>query len=383
MERTIRRVLSMHFASYAQEHRMPRYVHRAAQQLQRCRTAAMGGHVEACPQGHFERKIFHSCRHRLCPQCNALPREQWLMRMRERLIDCPHHHLIFTLPHDLHELWRWNRTWFTQALFATVAATLRELLEDERYLGAQAGFISALHTWGRSLSFHPHIHCLITDGGVDQRGQWRTPRKSCFLPARVVMALFRGKFLGALRNALANNTVILPPDLSQQRGNNLLNRLGRVKWNVHLRERYEHGQGVVTYLARYLKGGVLNNRQLVELNEQQIRFRYYPHRTASEKSAPLTLKLKPEAFISRYLQHTALPGVPMVRHYGVYANANTQRLARARAHHCQSPAPEAARPLRCAQYLQRIATSHTSFLHCPTCHAELSVRPLSPLPRPP
>ena len=110
------------------------------------------------------------------------------------------------------------------------------------------GFILALHTWGRSLQLHPHIHCLITDGGM-QNGAWHRPRGSCFLPARVVMALFRGKLLAALRSALADGTLRLPPDLSAEGCRSLLNQLGRVKWNVHLQQRYEHGQGVLTYLA--------------------------------------------------------------------------------------------------------------------------------------
>jgi hypothetical protein len=121
--------------------------------------------------------------------------------MRERLIDCAHHHLIFTIPHELHDLWRYNRAGLMQALFASVADTLKTLCCDTRYLDSMPGFILALHTWGRSLQLHPHIHCLISDGGM-KNGEWRRPKGSCFLPARVVMALFRGKLLAALRAAL-------------------------------------------------------------------------------------------------------------------------------------------------------------------------------------
>lgn len=374
MERTIRGALSMHFASYAQTHRMPRYVYRAAGQLERCRTAQMGGHIQACPHGHFERRVFHSCRHRLCPQCNALPREQWLMKMRDRLIACAHHHLIFTIPHDLLEVWRWNRAWFTQQLFAAVAGTLHELTQDDRHLGARCGFTLALHTWGRSLNFHPHIHCLITDGGVDEEGRWQGPRRSCFLPARVVMAVFRGKLLAALRTAVTQEQLALPPELSSPRTLNLINRLGRVKWNVHLRERYAHGQGVMTYLARYLKGGALSNHQLVAVDAQQIAFRYVPHASAGRRVGSTTMQLNPAQFIARYLQHTPLPGVPVVRHYGLYATTHSTALAVARQAHQQAPLTKPRLQLRCAQFLNRLSPQHASAMHCPHCQAELIIR---------
>lgn len=360
----------MHFAAYAQGHRMPGYVHRAARQLQQCRTAAMGGHIQACPHGHVERKIFHSCRHRLCPQCNAVPREQWLLRMRERLIRCAHHHLIFTIPHELHPLWRWNRAWCTQGLFDCVADTLRSLTADARYLGAQSGFICTLHTWGRSLSFHPHIHCLISDGGLDSRGEWARPRKSCFLPMRVVMALFRGKLLAKLREAIERGELRVPPDTTMQRCLNLLNRLGRLKWNVHLRERYAHGEGVMIYLARYLKGGALRNTQLTQLDERCVGFRYQPHGHPEAS----TLMLKPEVFMARYLQHTPLPHVPLVRHYGLYATCNSQRLDLARHLHQQLALTRQSATLRCAEYFERCIAQNATPMRCPECQCLLIVR---------
>lgn len=374
MERTMRRVMSMHFASYARAHRMPGYVHRAARQLQQCRTAAMGGHVQACPEGHFQRKIFHSCRHRLCPQCNALPREQWLLRMRERLIRCAHHHLIFTIPHDLHGLWRWNRAWCTQALFASVAETLHTLTADARYLGAQSGFICTLHTWGRSLNFHPHIHCLISDGGLSAQGEWVRPRKSCFLPTRVVMTLFRGKLLAALREALEQGELRVPPDTTVPCSLNLLNRLGRVKWNVHLRERYAHGEGVMIYLARYLKGGALRNSQLTQLDEQHIGFRYQPHGKKGAHAQASTLIMKPDAFMARYLQHAPLPRVPVVRHYGLYATANSHRLDRARQLHQQPVMAHEPVRVKCIEYFERCLPQHANSLRCPECQCLLIVR---------
>lgn len=377
MDRTIGKLLRTSYRHLSESHRMPLHLHRAAWQLGACRTSAMGGHIQGCIEGHAARVVFHSCKHRLCPQCNQLPTERWLMKMRGRLIDCAHHHLIFTIPHQLHDLWRYNRQWFMQTLFASVADTLKTLCRDPRYLDSMPGFILALHTWGRALQFHPHIHCLITDGGVKNIA-WHSSRGSCFLPARVVMFLFRGKLLAALRAALADDTLRLPPDLSIERCRSLFNKLGRVKWNVNVRERYEHGQGVITYLARYVRGGPLQNSQLAQHSDQHIAFRYRSHREA-EKGVQ-TLRLERSAFLMRYLQHAPLPGKPMVRHYGLYSTRHDKALQIARAAHAQLPV-QAPKPLTWQVHYQRRAKGPTPITNCPHC-GRLLVR-LAAVPKQP
>lgn len=365
MERTIGKLLRTHYPQLIESQRMPLQMHRAAWQLGACRTAAMGGHIQGCPAGHVARVVFHSCKHRLCPQCNALPMARWLLTMRERLIACRHHHLIFTIPHQLHDLWRYNRAWLMQTLFTSVAQTVKALCADARYLDSMPGFVLALHTWGRSLQLHPHIHCLITDGGL-QQGEWRSPRGSCFLPARVLMALFRGKLLAALHAALTDGALCLPPDLSDERCRSMLNQLGRVKWNVHVRERYEHGHGVLTYLARYVRGGPLKNTQLSEAADGYITFRYRSHRQ-TEKNLQ-SLRLDSQAFLLRYLQHTPLSHQPIVRHYGLYATRHAAVLNQARAAHAQLPV-SAPQPLSWQSlYLPRTPSpSPTPITHCPHC----------------
>ena len=363
MERTIGKILRRSYPKLSKAHRMPLHMHRAARQLGACRTRQMGGHIQGCPDGHAARVVFHSCKHRLCPQCNTLPTERWLLKMRERLLACSHHHLIFTIPSELHDLWRYNRAWLMQTLFSSVASTLTTLCRDVRYLDSMPGFILALHTWGRALQLHPHIHCLITDGGL-KNGVWCKPKGSCFLPARVVMALFRGKLLAALRTALDDGTLRLPPDLSIERCRSILNKLGRAKWNVNVRERYEHGQGVLTYLARYVRGGPLKNSQLADASDQHIAFRYRSHRE-TEKGLQ-TLRLERDAFLLRYLQHAPLPSKPVVRHYGLYATRHEAALNQARAAHAQLPV-QAPKPLTWQVHYERRAGVITPTTHCSHC----------------
>ena len=251
-------------------------------------------------------------------------------------------------------------------LFGAVREALFELLGDPKYLGATPGFLSALHTWGRSLSLHPHVHVLIADGGLDDNGVWVRPRRSHFLPARVLMMLFRGKFLAALREGSERAQLRLPPDLSRERFSSLLNRLGRVKWNVRLCTRYAHGEGVAAYLARYLKGGALKNTQLVASDASCVRFRYTPHRDENDSgSHPMLMTLSPDAFLDRYLTHIAPPRLQSVRGYGLYGQRQRAALDAARAALGQAPAEEP-EPLSAPQFLARFGQTPEA-ARCPRC----------------
>ncbi|MGZ5719991.1 MAG: IS91 family transposase [Burkholderiales bacterium] len=370
MECTLRGIFQTHFEAYAREHKQPAYVHRAAYWISRCRTAELGGHVRRCPEGHVERAFYNSCHQRGCPQCQALATEQWLERQRARLISCAHHHVIFTIPHELNGLWCWNRAGFANLLFGAVRDVLCELLDDPKYLGAKPAFLSALHTWGRSLSLHPHVHVLIADGDLSDEGTWVKARRSHFLPAPVVMLLFRGKLLDALKRALERGELRVPADSSRERVRSTLNHVGRKKWNVHIRARYAHGAGVAAYLARYLKGGPLKNTQLIDTGEAHVAFRYRPHRDeddAGENCRIMTLT--PEAFLARYLAHIPVPRLQTLRGYGLYAQRATAALDRARAAIGQAPvAPP--QPVTAMQFIARFCdTQNTN--RCPTCGAFL------------
>ncbi len=370
MERTLGAIFREHFERYAKRHGLPAYVHRAAYWISGCRTAALGGHVRRCPEGHVERAFYNSCHQRVCPQCQGLATERWLERQRERLLACAHHHLIFTIPHELNALWCWNRAPMAKLLFATVREVLFELLADPKYLGARPALLAALHTWGRSLSLHPHVHVLAADGGLDPEGRWVAPRRSHFLPARVLMMLFRGKLLAALRQGIERRRLRLPPEASRERFGSLLNRLGRKKWNVHLRARYAHGEGVAAYLARYLKGGPLKNTQLLDSGPDRVCFRYRPHRDEGEGGdEPVLMNLPAEAFLARYLAHLPAPGLQTVRGYGLYGQRARKALDRARAALGQ-PAVVDSEPLRAEEFLARFRqTADPS--RCPRCGARL------------
>lgn len=333
---TLQDIFCASYPEYERTHALPIHVRRAACAIMQCRTAALGGHVQACPDGHFMRIWYNSCRHRACPQCTYLQTERWLVLQQARLLACDHYHVIFTLPHDLNSLWLANVPVMSTLLFQAVRDTLVTLLADPKYLGAQPGIIAALHTWSQTLMLHPHVHCLVTGGGRTPAGHWVTVRNGFLLPVRVVMAVFRGKLLDALRQAVAQDALVLPEPMRPQQALNLLNRLGQAQktpWNVHIRERYRHGAGVVTYLARYLRGGPIKNARLVAWDGDRVTFTY---RASAEGAlagmAPRQhMTLSSGDFLQRWLLHVPGPHTRTVRSYGLYHHTHAETLARCRA----------------------------------------------------
>jgi hypothetical protein len=328
---TLQMILQRGYAAYERRHALPTHVRRAVWAILACRTAVLGGHVHACPEGHLERIWDNSRRHRMCPQCAWVQTERWLARQRARLLACEHYHVIFTMPHELTELWLANVAVMTQLLFASVHETLFELLGDAKYLGGKPGIIATLHTWSQTLVLHPHVHCLVTGGGLHAAGQWVAVRNGFLLPMRVVMAVFRGKLRAAIHQGMQHGQLTPPAGRSRQQLENLLNKLGRQKWNVHIRERYPHGQGVLVYLARYLRGGPLSNRRLRACDGQRVVFAYEERATGPEGQArQRTMDLPLEQFIGRWLLHVAPAGAVRVRCWGLYAHTQGDALAQCR-----------------------------------------------------
>jgi hypothetical protein len=329
--RILQQLLDAHYPAFEQTHSLPAHVRDAVHALRSCRTAALGGHVQACPEGHIERVWYNSCRHRFCPQCTQLQIAQWLERQQARLLSGDHYHVIFTIPSELNALWLANVRELATRLFHAAWATLSELLGDPKYLGATPGMIAAVHTWGQTLVLHPHLHCLVTGGGWTG-AHWKAIRNGYLLPARVVMAMFRGKFLAALHTVLDAGQLTLPAGMALAQLRMLLHRLGRTKWHVQIMTRYAHGQGIATYLARYLRGGPLKPSRIVSWDDQRVTFRYADNQApdAQGRGTCKVMTLSTEEFFQRWLLHVPPPGFAVVRAYGLYAPAKRETLAECR-----------------------------------------------------
>ena len=335
MRPTLQTIFESCFAQYAAQRKLPLRAHRAARAIQHCRTPALGGHVQRCPEGHVARVHYNACRHRSCPRCSALPRARWAEAQTARLLDCEHYHVVFTLPHELIALWAHNRAWLNDTLFRCARDTLIELCADARFLGAAPGIVMALHTWGRTLNPHPHVHCLVSGGGLAPGGDWKAVRNGYLLPVRVVKSLYRGKMLAAIGQALEDDRLRLPAQDTKSHWASTVRALYRKNWNVHVAERYPHGHGVLRYLARYVKGGPIPEQRLQSASAQQVVFSYTDHHDGKLKR----MRLATDEFIARVLWHAPETGQHTVRHYGLYANSARARLDHARQQLGQLPAP--------------------------------------------
>ncbi|ABI57142.1 IS91 family transposase [Alkalilimnicola ehrlichii MLHE-1] len=361
---TIQDVFLEHFDGLRKHHCFPLPQLKAAESIMNCRTEALGGHEQCCPHGHHRRVQYHSCRHRSCPQCAERAKAQWMERERGRLLPCDHFHAIFTVPHELIPLWRYNRRSFVAALFDASRDTLIQLLAQDRHLGAVPGIVMALHTWGRTLNAHPHVHCLISGGGLTTGGQWRAVKGDFLLPAAVVKRVFRGKLLSRLRHDLDTGRLKAP------RGDHptvdyWLKATAKKEWNVRLQGRYTHGRGVAAYLSRYVRGGPITNTRIKSLGEGQVQFRYHDHRDGRRKLRRVAV----ERFMEQILWHVPEPGQHTVRHVGLYAHT-----CRAKRMACReqmgAPMPEVEPKKQTWQaYLEMLG--HSDALCCPACGAEL------------
>jgi hypothetical protein len=281
----------------------------------RCRTAALGGHVEACDRCDHERIAYNSCRNRHCPKCQGPACAQWMQARAAELLPVPYFHLVFTLPAALGPLALGNPRVVYGLLLQAAAETLLEVAAAPEHLGAEIGFLSVLHTWGQNLLHHPHVHCVVPAGGISPDGtRWIRCRKGFFLPVRVLSRVFRGKFIAGLKRAAVGGRLTPPAAASLER---LLDQVVRHDWVVYAKRPFGGPKQVLKYLARYTHRVAISNRRLVSLRDGKVTFRWkdYAHGSRSR-----TMTLAAVEFIRRFLLHVLPTGFMKIRHYGFMAN---------------------------------------------------------------
>jgi Putative transposase/Transposase zinc-binding domain len=369
---TIQRILHDNWRAFAAKSPQPLFVHRAAFLLAHCRTALMGGHVERCEHGHVEKVHYNSCRHRCCPGCSAAPRKSWLDKQQAKMLDTAAMQVVFTLPSELAKLWRMNKQPIADALFNSSKDSLLKLLADPQFLGAQPELLGALHTWSQTLSAHPHVHYIVTFGGLAADGTWKTPTRDCLLPRQVLMSMFRGKFLDKVRKLVSSDKLLMPEGWTKLKCLSLLNELGRAPWNVKLLERYAHAEGVTLYLARYLKGGPIGNSRIVSYSDGEVTFRYLDRKNPANPQTK-TMKLPVDKFLERWSQHIPPAKMHTVRAYGLYANGNGKRLEQARSQIARPVLPPSASTLDKPEKREEEIKEQK---RCPICNGSIIIEPL-------
>ena len=296
---------------------------RVVADLSQCRTQALGGRLEQCSACGRQEYRYNSCRNRHCPGCQGSRRAAWLEREAGYLLPVEYHHVVFTLPSALAELARRRPRLVYGLLLSASSAAVLELAADPKYLGAQVGLVSMLHTWGQTLSLHPHVHVLATGGGlscnsvgvVDEEPCWRWCRPGFFLPVRVLSRLFRGKFLAGLRQALEREPLAETADAEAL--SSWFAELYGQEWVVYSQPPAAGAEVVLKYLARYVHRVAIGNSRLLEVTEETVTFAYKDYRQGGRQRE---MTLPGVEFARRFVQHVLPRGFVRVRHYGLLAN---------------------------------------------------------------
>jgi hypothetical protein len=352
-------IVRAHRPQLEAEHRLTCAQKRVLTDLARCRTAALGGHLDYCPSCGYEHPQYNSCRNRHCPKCQALAAEAWVDKRSERLLDIGHFHVVFTVPAELRPLARHAPRVVYNALFHAASRTLLELGESRFH--ATLGATLVLHTWTRDLRYHPHVHAIVTAGGLSHDGE-RFRRSSCrsLFRVEVMGTLLRGKCLAALslayaEGAFADFDAFRDPAAFPR----LMSKVAKLSWNVHARRPFKKSKYVLKYLGRYThRVGIANSRLLAVTHDRVV------FKTKNGATATLT----PVAFLWRFVQHVLPKSFHKLRHIGLYAASAHERLALARAR-LEMPTPAARPKLSWEEKL--LALTEREVRRCPACGGPL------------
>jgi hypothetical protein len=275
---------------------------RAIADILHCRTEVLGGHLLQCEHCGQEHYVYHSCRNRSCPKCHSQDTEAWLQERRQELLPVPYFHVVFTVPHELGELIRRHQQDLYDILLRAAAQSLMKLAADPHYVGGLIGVLCVLHTWTRTLAYHPHVHCLVPAGGVSaDRTEWRSARTSYLVPVHALSKLFRGLFLDLVRQERPDLTL---PESLRTKG-----------WVVYCKPTVPGPEQVLNYLGRYIHRIALTNSRILSSEDGHVCFRYQDAQDQRWK----TMKLPAHEFIRRFLQHVLPQGFHKVRYYGLWS----------------------------------------------------------------
>jgi hypothetical protein len=360
---------------YRQAHTLSPEEWAAMRAIEVCRTRVLGGHVDLCDGCAFARPAYNSCRNRHCPKCQALTQAAWVEKRMEHVLPTHYFHVVFTLPHELGLLAQRNRKAIFDLLFSAATGTLLQLGKDAQRLGAQLGVTAVLHTWTRDLRFHPHVHCIVTGGGLTSAGdRWIASRQKYLFPVRVLSDLFRGKFLDGLARSYDHGKLDLggacAPLADRKVFSNLKDTLYRKGWVVYAKRPFAGPEQVFKYLGRYTHRVGISNHRLISFDEHGVCFR-----TKDGKQVVVSA----QEFIRRFLLHVLPDGFVKIRHYGLLASGNLRtRLVDAR--HRLEAEGKSRKPTSAPQtWQERLLTlTGIDLATCPRCGGRMFSHDLDP-----
>lgn len=318
--------------AYRSAHKVSPGHRKVMRAIERCRTAALGGHVEQCPECGYKRVLYNSCRNRHCPTCQTGARERWLYKRKQEVLPIVYYHVVFTVPGELNALMLRNKRVCYDLLFRSASETLLDLCRDPKHMGGRPGIMALLHTWGQTMMDHPHLHCLVTGGGVSNDGvRWVLPRKtnqkrSFFIHVNVISALFKGKFLAYLQEAYKDRSLYLGGKIESLQKEDAFKAFKKSlyakDWVTWCRDVYRKPEKVIDYLGRYTHRVAISNYRIQSVDDETATFSYKDYQ---DKDRRKLMRLSVEEFIRRFLLHVLPHGYYRIRYYGLFSNRNRKK----------------------------------------------------------
>lgn len=289
--------------------------------LTHCRTSHLGGHARHCTNCGHQELAYNSCRNRHCPKCQFIKQEQWVDKLQSRLIPGKYFHVVVTIPHQLNSLFYLNQQKCYNVLFSAAWEALNKAGNNTAFLGAQVGAVAVLHTWGQTLSYHPHIHMLVPAGGLSEDGvEWIQASRKFFVPVKALSAMFRGSMMRQLKELKENNQLKLPDTLSNFTA--FKEYLYQKSWNVYCKKALGGMNGVLKYLGKYTHRVAISNNRLISIKKDKVCFKYRDYRVEDRSYQRKTMTIDVIEFARRFMQHILPSGFYKIRYYGILATAN-------------------------------------------------------------
>ena len=309
-------ILNLYGSDFKMRENLPAYKQKVLENLEYCRTSYFGGHVEQCDDCGHIRVSYNSCRNRHCPKCQGLKKEQWIISREEDLLPVKYFHVVFTLPHKLNGLILKYQKELYNLLFKTVWSVIQDFAKNKKFLGAKSGMISILHTWGQNLSFHPHLHCIVPGGGLDEDGNWKNSRSDgkYLFPTKTMSSVYRARFVEGLRSFAKEKNIILSKELTD----NLFEK----DWVVYAKRPFDKVNSVIEYLGRYTHRVAISNHRIIDISDGVIKFWAKNYKKEANKEI---VKLPVNEFLRRFCLHILPRKFTKVRHYGFLSNRNKKK----------------------------------------------------------
>ena len=318
----IQEILNKGWKLYNQNHKVIGYKKKAITAIADCKTGAIGAHKYVCDECGYEEIAYNSCRNRHCPNCQTGKKLKWIEARKEEVLNIKYYHIVFTIPSEIYLMALQNQEKIYKILFKASAETLQELARDEKYLGGEIGFFSVLHTWGQNLMYHPHVHLVVTGGGLTELGKWIEKEEDFFIPVKVMSSKFRGKFLYYLKKEkldfYGSNKYLENPASY----NSLIQEMYDKDWIVYCKEPFKNADSVIQYLGRYTHRVAISNERILDITDTEVTFKWRDYKD-NNKMKEMTVSI--EEFIRRFLLHILPPKFMKIRYYGILGNRNKKK----------------------------------------------------------